>query len=112
MQKNQATYESSARQFASLNTVQMQQHDHDPTHQTAQTQYDGDDATTLRYCPDSVTLLLLLCLIRKVPGLVVVDLEKNTGTKYAVTISGGRQRHNASTLESLSGVAASSHKKQ
>ena len=30
--------------------------------------------------------------------------KKNTGAKYAVTISGGRQRHNASTRESLSGA--------
>ena len=29
---------------------------------------------------------------------------KNTGAKYAVTISGGRQRHNTSTRESLSGA--------
>ena len=52
------------------------------------------------------------CMLHEVPGLILVDLEKyiseqkvkNTGAKYAVTISGGRQRHNASTRASLSGA--------
>ena len=75
--------------------------------------YGGDDAATPRYCcPDAITLLLV-CLFHKITGLILVDLEKktpgqklkNTGAKYAVTISGGRPRHNASTRESLSGAS-------
>ena len=74
--------------------------------------YGGDDAATLRYCPDARTLLLV-CLFHNNSGLILVDLEKkvpqqtlkNTDAKYAVTISGGRQRYNAtSTRESLSGA--------
>ena len=57
--------------------------------------------------------LLLVCLFHKISGLVLVDLEKiipeqtlkNSDAKYDVTISGGRQRYNAtSTRESLSGA--------
>ena len=74
--------------------------------------YGGDDAATLQYCPDAITLLLV-CLFHKISGLVLVDLEKNvpeqtlknTVAKYAVTISGGGQRCNATSAhESLSGA--------
>ena len=35
--------------------------------------YGGDDAATLRYYPDAVTLLLLLCFFHKIPALILVD---------------------------------------
>ena len=82
-----------------------------PADQTALLHY-GDDAATFRCCPDVVTLLLHVRLFHKVPGLILVDLEKknpeqklkHTGAKYVVTTFGGRQRHNASTRESPSGA--------
>ena len=42
-----------------------------PTHQTALLNYGGDDAATLRYCPDAVKPLLLLCLFLKIPALML-----------------------------------------
>ena len=42
--------------------------------------------------------MILVVLEKKIPEQKV----KHTGAKYAVTTSGGRQRHNASTRESLS----------
>ena len=113
--KKSSYEESSARPFVSLNTVVLVCCDWPvpwPTHQTALLHYGGDDAATLRYCPDAITLLLV-CLFHKISGLVLVDLEKiipeqtlkNSDAKYDVTISGGRQRYNAtSTRESLSGA--------
>ena len=53
-----------------------------PANQTVLLHNGGDDAATLRYCPDAATLLLLVCLFHKVPGLILVVLEKkNTWTK-------------------------------
>ena len=46
-----------------------------PTHQTALLHYGGDDAATLRNCPDAITLLLV-CLFHKISGLILVDLKK------------------------------------
>ena len=57
-----------------MNTVQTQQHDH----HTALLHYGGNDAATLRYCPDAVTLLLLECLFHEVLGLIQVDVEKKS----------------------------------
>ena len=37
----------------------------------------GDNAATLQYCPEAVTLLMLVCLFHKVPGSILVDLGKN-----------------------------------
>ena len=88
--------------------------------------YGGDDAATLRYCPDARTLLLV-CLFHNNSGLILVDLEKkvpqqtlkNTDAKYAVTISGGRQRAiqryehaRVPARCKLTTAAASSRKKQ
>ena len=35
-----------------------------PTHPTALLHHGGDDAATLRHCPDAVTLLLLVCFMK------------------------------------------------
>ena len=69
-----------------------------PTHQTALLNCGGDDAANLRYCPDAVTLLLLLCLFQKIPALIQVDLVKNyVNKKYRYIIRRDHIRDNVTT---------------
>ena len=100
------SYENLARPFASFNTFQIQQHDHDPCvrpyrHTTVKMMHPPSDTVptlSLCYCV-YVSSNADLSLFRKISP---EQKSNNTGAKYAVTISGGRQRHNANTRESLS----------
>ena len=98
--------------IVSLNTVQMQQHVDDPRIRShcytavEMMQPPSDTVPTLSRC---CCFCMLVSLNSSVDsgwfGKKIAPKKLNTtGTKYGVIVSGGRQRHKASTRESLSGA--------
>ena len=122
--KTSSYEESSARPFVSLNTVVLVCCDWPVpwlTHQTALLHNGGDDAATLRNCPEAITLLLAW-LFHENSGLILVDLEKKVPEQQKIPMQntpwpypGVVQRYEHARVPvrcKLTTAAASSRKKQ